>query len=93
MSKKLKIIILINILILFVSLLILRYSELVRGQNPLYASLKMIGWGLLFLSIVCSATTTLYIFFESKKTWSNNIHWLLLSALPILYVSGIFYWR
>ena len=67
MRKKYKIISITNILLLISSVLIYSYSEVFRGQNPLYARLKMTGLGLLGTSVLWSFINTLYILFENKK--------------------------
>lgn len=89
MKKKLKIITITNILLLIISLIILRYSEILRGQNPLYVTLKMIGWGLLSWSILGSLINTLFIYFDYKANWKQNIGWFSLSLSPLLFFSGV----
>ena len=73
-----------NIILLIASLLIGNYSEIIRGENPLYASLKMLSWGLLIISVLGSFINTLLIFFEYKKTWKSMISWVLISLIPML---------
>lgn len=89
MKKKFKITATTNILLLIISLLILKYSEIFRGQNPLYVILKMIGWGLLLCSMIWSLINTLFIIFESKEIWKKNILWILLSLFPVLFFLAI----
>jgi hypothetical protein len=87
MRKKYKIISITNIVLLISSVLIYRYSEVFRGQNPLYASLKMTGLGLLGTSVLWSFINTLYILFENKNSWQKYILWILISLLPFLIIS------
>lgn len=85
MTKRLKIISQVNIIALIIALLILRFSEIYRGQNPLYVTLKMIGWSLFFCSIIASLINTLFIIFDKSKFWQKKILWIIVSLLPILY--------
>ena len=89
MKKKFKIIAVTNSSILILGLLIGKYSEVFRGQNPLYMILKMSAWGLLLCSIVWSLINTLFIFGENKEIWRKNIQWIILSLLPIIFFSII----
>lgn len=89
MEKRLKIITIVNIISLIIALLILRYSEIYRGQNPLYVTLKIIGWSIFCYSILASLINTLYIYFEQTNIWKKKILWIILSLFPIFYIFTI----
>lgn len=89
MEKRLKIITIVNIISLIIALLILRFSEIYRGQNPLYVTLKIIGWSIFCYSILASLINTLYIYFEKTTILKKKILWILVSLLPILYTFTI----
>jgi ABC-type methionine transport system permease subunit len=85
MTKRLKIISVVNIIALIIALLILRFSEIYRGQNPLYVTLKMVGWALFFCSVLASLINTLFIIFDKSNLWEKKLLWIIVSLLPILY--------
>lgn len=86
MEKRLKIITIVNIISLIIALLILRFSEIYRGQNPLYVTLKIIGWSIFCYSILASLINTLYIYFEKTNIWKKKILWIILSLFPVIYI-------
>ena len=69
--------------------MIINKSEIFRGQNPLYVSLKMTGFGLLLMAVLWSFINTLFIIFENKKMWRKYTLWIFVSLLPFLLFSGI----
>jgi hypothetical protein len=73
MKNKFKIIALTNIILLVLSLFIYRHSEIYRGQNPLYTSLKMAGLVLLISSITWSIVNTIFILVENRKVSLNYL--------------------
>lgn len=88
MPRKLKISAVANNFILILALFILRSSEVFRGQNPLYVILKTISWTLLCSTIIISFVTIILIL-QNRSLLKNNILWITLSFLPLVYISII----
>lgn len=89
MMKRLKIMTIVDIIALIIASTVLRFSEIYRGQNPLYVTLKMVGWSLLFCSILASLINTLFIIFDKSNLWEKKFLWIVISLLPILYIFTI----
>jgi len=75
--------------VLIIATLILHYSEIFRGQNPLYVILKMIGWFLFFVSIIWSLVNTIIIL-KKKNSLQTKISWSLVSVIPFAYIISTF---
>lgn len=77
------------IVILFIcGILIGKFSEYFRMTPDLkwiYRSGKLISHLLFFGSILWSLINTILIF--KKSSWKNNLVWILISILPVLYFS------
>ncbi len=89
-SKTLRLTSFLNIFLLIIATLILHYSENYRGQNPLYVSLKMLGWALFFISIIWSFTNTLLIYFN-KYTLKRKLMWIVVSIIPCVYFLSVLF--
>ena len=88
--KALRLISFLNIFLLIVATLILQYSEIYRGQNPLYVSLKMLGWALFFISIIWSLTNTLLIYFNEDYL-KRKLIWIVISIIPCVYLFSVLF--
>ena len=88
--RSLRLISFLNIFLLCIATLILHYSDIYRGQNPLYVSLKMFGWALFFLSIVWSFVNTLFIYFN-EDSWKRKFIWIVISIIPCVYIFSILF--
>src|SRR5690606_39189199 len=83
--KKFKVISVVNILLLIVGTLIGRYSECIRIYKPLYPILKMLAWGMFFISIIWSGINSILIYDTIKSNLKRNLIWILVSLLPLIY--------
>jgi len=81
----------VNISIFVLGILILRYSEYWRGQNPLYVGLKMTGWTMFFISTFFSCVHSILILIKIKSGLIKKTLWTALSLMPIIYFSYVFY--
>ncbi len=89
-ERAMKYISFLNTILLIVGTLILHYSEIYRGQNPLYVSLKILGWALFIGSIVWSLTNTLLIYFY-EEYWRHKIIWIIISIIPCVYLFSLLF--
>lgn len=84
-KKSFKIISVVNILLLIIGMLIMHYSELVRMHKPLYPILKMLGWGMFFISIILAGVNSILIYDTIKNNLKKNLIWILVSLIPLMY--------
>ena|GEM_PF-6953727 len=84
-NKKFKIISVVNILLLIIGMLIMHYSEFVRIHKPLYPILKMLGWGMFFISIIWSGVNSILIYDTIKNNLKKNLIWILISLIPLMH--------
>ena len=73
------------IVIFLVGMLTLRFSEVFRGQNPLYTILKMIGWTMIFSSAIWSVFNTVEILFKKEQKILTKAFWGVISVMPFSY--------
>src|SRR5690606_36719300 len=84
-NKKFKIISVVKILLLINGMLIMHYSEFVRIHTPLYPILKMLGWGMFFISIIWSGVNSILIYDTIKNNLKKHLIWILMSLIPLMH--------